>query len=211
MYVSALWHHNRTIRIYHHQWGSNQPWERSPCRHVMEPDKPKVASSKLNTQGRLPSCLWPTIKGRPDFSEYRGKWDLNGWINWWHHHHYHWQPMLGGARQERRFIDHPHHIQTLSVRQTPETRWPPLTPQARRRNPYFQEQDLYGLGHLEPFYTVIPPARKGDILGTQHQGIHSFNGNKYRQARIPNWKAQSYSSHHNTSEVLSELTPKTSK
>ena len=180
IYLSAydLWHHTCTIRIYHHQWGINRPWERSPLIHVMGRVKPTVASSTLTPHGRLHAFLWPTIQCRPFCSEYLGKGGLNGWLNWWHHHHYHWQPTLGGARQERIFIYHPHHIQTSELRQTPETRWPPLTLQSRRRRSACQAQDLSGMGYPDPLSTVIPTAIKGYSLGTWHQVIPSFKPKK---------------------------------
>ena len=138
MSVPELWHHTQISRIYHQQWGRNRPWEKYPRRHAVVRDKPTVASLTLTYQGRLPSWFWTTSQGRPDRSGYRGKGGLNGWIYWWHHNHYHWRPIMGGARQERSFIDHPHHIQTSAVLQTPEMRWPPLTPQTRGRRTAYQ-------------------------------------------------------------------------
>ena len=108
--VSALWNHTRTSIIYHHQRGRNLHWERSTCRHVMGCDKPTVATLTLTPHGIIPACLWPMSQGRPTRSEYRGKRGPNVWIRQLHHNNYHWQPIMGGARQERRFIDHPHHI-----------------------------------------------------------------------------------------------------
>ena len=97
--ASAIWHHTHTRRIYHHQWGINQPWGRSPRRHFMGCDKPTVASLAITHQGRLPACLWPTSQGRPAYSEYRFRGGLNGRIHLWHNHYYHWRTMLGGACQ----------------------------------------------------------------------------------------------------------------
>ena len=209
--VTALWRHTRTSIIYHHQWGRNQPWEQSPRRHVMGYDKPTVAGSTFNSQGMLPACLWPPSQGKTYRSGYRGKWCLNKWINWWYHHHYHWGTTLSGAHQELSYIDHPQHIQTSAVRQTPETRWPPLTPKTRGRRSSCLAQDMSGLRHLDPLSTCNPTVRKGDSLGTQHQGIPSINKIKYRQALIPHWQAQSCSSHNNTSEVLPGSTPQPPK
>ena len=183
----SIWHHTHTIRIYHHQWVINRPWERSTWRHIMECDKPTVAPSTLTSQVRLPAWIWPTNQGRPDRSGHRGKLGLNGRIHLWHHHHYHWLPTLGGACQERSFIDNPYHIQTSAFRRTPETRWPPLTPQICRIRSDWTSQELLGMGHPYPLSTGIPTARKWDILGTRHQGIPSFKKHKYRQDRITHW------------------------
>ena len=124
MSAPALRHHTRNSRIYHHQWGINQPWEKVPCRHIMGREKPTVASPTLTSQGIIPAWLWTTSQGRSAHSGYQSKGGLNGWIHWWHHHHYHLKPTMGGARQEHRFIDHPHHIHTLAFQRTPETIWP---------------------------------------------------------------------------------------
>ena len=211
LYAPSLWHHTRTSRIYHHQWGSNQPWGKSPRRHVMRREKSTVASTTITYQERLPTCLWHSIQGRPARSGYWSKVGLNGWIHWWHHHHYHWWPTLGGARRGRIFIDHTHYIQISAVRQNPETRWPSLILKTCRRRSYCQSQDLSGMGHPDLFSTGIPTAMKGDGLDTQHQGIPSFNKNKCRQARIPHWQAQPCSLYHNTSKVIPESTPQPSK
>ena len=93
--------------------------------------------------------------------------------------------MLGGALQERSFIDHPHHIQTLAVRKTPETILSSLTLQACGRSLACRAQDLYEMVHPEPFSTGIPTSIKGNILVTGLKGVPIFNENKYIQARIP--------------------------
>ena len=54
-------------------------------------------------------------------------------------------------------------------------RWPPLTSQDLRRRSAWQAQDLYGMGHPDPFSTGIPTSIKGDSLDKQHQGIPRFN------------------------------------
>ena len=147
MSAPALWYHTRTRRIYRHQGGRNQPWEQSLWRYVMGRYKPTVAPPTLISEWRLPAYLLPTSQGRPAHSGYRGKGGLNLWIHWGHIHHHHLRTTLGELRQECSFIDYSHHIQTSAVWQTPEMRWPSLTPKTCRRRSAFQAQYLSGLVH----------------------------------------------------------------
>ena len=99
----------------------------------------------------------------------------------------------------------------LGIPTNPWNDMAPLTPQNFGRRSDFRAQELSGMGHPDIFSMGIPTVIKGDILGTRHQGIPSFNKNKYIQAIIPHWQGQSCSSNHNTSKVLPESTPQPSK